>query len=261
MLCPHLGPWPAIMRCTDPAMPRQACSTPSSASTWTIFCVPRRIVPTAPATGSPELMGRAEAEGCGAARSRSWTWAALMRRAFDLDVLRCPQCAGRMELIATIDDPAVIHRILAHLGLPGARDGPAPAVALSPPRDDQATSPFALPSGSRRPAGPGGRLPVATGAPWCRGVPGPPTAAVRPRPWTLAGSPHDGRGVIRAVPSGKTPAVPENRCYVTYDPPRTPRRSSTRWCAPPGCSAARASSCGPFLTKVWRRACTGSRIV
>src|SRR5215468_10052561 len=93
--------------------------------------------------------------------------------------------AGHMELIATIDDPAVIHRILAHLGLPGARDGPAPAVALSPPRDDQATSPFALPSGSRRPAGPGGRLPVATGAPWCRGVPGPPTAAVRPRPWTL----------------------------------------------------------------------------
>jgi hypothetical protein len=27
-----------------------------------------------------------------------------MRRAFDLDVLRCPRCAGRMELIATIDD-------------------------------------------------------------------------------------------------------------------------------------------------------------
>jgi len=55
-----------------------------------------------------------------------------MRRAFDLDVLRCPRCGGRMELIATIDDPAVIHRILAHLGLPGARDGPEPAVALSP---------------------------------------------------------------------------------------------------------------------------------
>jgi hypothetical protein len=30
-----------------------------------------------------------------------------MRRAFDLDVLRCPRCAGRMELIATIDDLAV----------------------------------------------------------------------------------------------------------------------------------------------------------
>src|SRR5262249_28223203 len=29
------------------------------------------------------------------------------RRAFDLDVFRCPRCADRMELLATIDDPAV----------------------------------------------------------------------------------------------------------------------------------------------------------
>lgn len=41
----------------------------------------------------------------GAERPRHWTWAALMRRAFDLDVLRCPRCAGRMHLIATIDEP------------------------------------------------------------------------------------------------------------------------------------------------------------
>jgi hypothetical protein len=47
-----------------------------------------------------------------------------MRRAFDLDILRCPRCAGRMPLIATIEDPAVIQRILAHLGLPGTRQGP-----------------------------------------------------------------------------------------------------------------------------------------
>ena len=32
-----------------------------------------------------ETMGRAETERCGAAQSRYWTWAALMRRAFDLD--------------------------------------------------------------------------------------------------------------------------------------------------------------------------------
>jgi len=43
-----------------------------------------------------------------------------MRRAFDLDVLRCPRGAGPMQRIATIDDPAVIQKILAHLGLPGA---------------------------------------------------------------------------------------------------------------------------------------------
>ena len=54
-----------------------------------------------------------------------------MRRAFDLDVLRCPRCAGRMQLIATIDDPAVIQRILAHLGLPGAREDPRPPLPLT----------------------------------------------------------------------------------------------------------------------------------
>jgi hypothetical protein len=40
-----------------------------------------------------------------------------MRRAFDTDVLACPRCGGRMILLATIEDPAVIHRILTHLGL------------------------------------------------------------------------------------------------------------------------------------------------
>ena len=79
-----------------------------------------------------------------AAKPRYWTWAALMRRAFDLDVLRCPRCAGRMELIAAIDDPTVISRILAHLRLPGARDGPESAAVASPPRDARPALPAAL---------------------------------------------------------------------------------------------------------------------
>ncbi len=36
---------------------------------------------------------------------------------FDLHVLSCPRCGGRMTVLATIDDPAVIQRILTHLGL------------------------------------------------------------------------------------------------------------------------------------------------
>jgi hypothetical protein len=51
-----------------------------------------------------------------------------------------------LEVIATIDDPAIIHRILVHLALPGARDCPEHAIALSPLRDDQPALPFALPS-------------------------------------------------------------------------------------------------------------------
>ena len=80
-------------------------------------------------------------EGAGAPRPRYWTWALLMRRAFDLDVLRCPRCAGRMQLITTIDDPAVIQRILAHLGLPGAREDPRPPLPLTAPAAEQPALP------------------------------------------------------------------------------------------------------------------------
>jgi hypothetical protein len=79
---------------------------------------------------APHPSAAAAEAGRGRAGSpRYWTWAALMRRAFDLDVLRCPRCAGRMQRIATIEDPAVIQRILAHLGLPGGHPGrPAASV-------------------------------------------------------------------------------------------------------------------------------------
>jgi hypothetical protein len=66
-----------------------------------------------------------------AERPRYWTWAALMRRAFDLDVLRCPRRAGPMQRIATIEDPAVMQGILADLGLPGTRDGPRPSLSMT----------------------------------------------------------------------------------------------------------------------------------
>jgi len=74
-------------------------------------------------------------------KPRYGTWAALMRRAFDIDGLRCPHCAGRMRLIATIEDPAGIARILAQLGLSGSRDGPGPA----PPTAAPPAEPDALP--------------------------------------------------------------------------------------------------------------------
>jgi len=41
-----------------------------------------------------------------------------MQRSFGFDVLACPRCGDRLELIALIEDPTVIRRILSHLGLP-----------------------------------------------------------------------------------------------------------------------------------------------
>jgi hypothetical protein len=50
--------------------------------------------------------------------SSNLLWAQLMQRSFGFDVLACPRCGGRFRLIALIEDPAVIRRILRHLGVP-----------------------------------------------------------------------------------------------------------------------------------------------
>jgi hypothetical protein len=59
--------------------------------------------------------------------SGAWSWAALMHRAFAIDVLTCPNCGGRLRLIATVHDPVVIRKILE--GARMARSGPSPGLA------------------------------------------------------------------------------------------------------------------------------------
>jgi Putative transposase len=48
---------------------------------------------------------------------RNWTWAQLMQRAFDVNVLVCRACGCRLRFIATILDPATIRAILRSMGL------------------------------------------------------------------------------------------------------------------------------------------------
>jgi hypothetical protein len=50
-------------------------------------------------------------------KNRYSAWSDLMRRAFAIEVLDCPRCHQPMRLIATIEDPAVVRKILNHLGL------------------------------------------------------------------------------------------------------------------------------------------------
>jgi len=71
--------------------------------------------------------GPRHAAGC--RHTRNYLWAELMRRSLGLDVLACPRCGGRLTLIALIEDPAVIARVLRHLGLPTAMPEAQPARA------------------------------------------------------------------------------------------------------------------------------------
>ena len=50
---------------------------------------------------------------------------------FDIDLEHCPQCGGDFKIIAAIEEPAVIVRILTHLGLPARAPPRSPARPLS----------------------------------------------------------------------------------------------------------------------------------
>jgi hypothetical protein len=67
---------------------------------------------------------------------RGYLWAELMRRTFGLDVLACPQCGGRLRLLALLEHPLIVERILRHLGLPTERPEPRPARAPPLPSVD-----------------------------------------------------------------------------------------------------------------------------
>ena len=98
------------------------------------------IVPFAPETE------HARHDGCNAgkqpARSetskprcfhpRYYSWAELMKRVWEVDVLECPWCQGRMRILAAIHSPDAIRGILECLGLPTSAPPICPAL-----RDEQ----------------------------------------------------------------------------------------------------------------------------
>ena len=58
------------------------------------------------------------------------SWARLLKRVFKIDVEICPHCKSRVRILAAIEDPEVIRKILGHLGL-----------ATKPPRAHQSRGP------------------------------------------------------------------------------------------------------------------------
>jgi hypothetical protein len=57
----------------------------------------------------------------------NYSWAQLLKRVFELDVLACPRCGGRMRILCAINSQPAIQKILACLGLPSRAPPIAPA--------------------------------------------------------------------------------------------------------------------------------------
>ena len=43
------------------------------------------------------------------------TWGKRLKRIFNIDIEICKKCQGHVKIIACIEDPVVIEKILAHL--------------------------------------------------------------------------------------------------------------------------------------------------
>jgi hypothetical protein len=60
-------------------------------------------------------------------------WARLIKQVYEVDPLVCPRCGGEMRIIALIEQPEVIEKILTHLGLwPASAHSPPAGVPVAP---------------------------------------------------------------------------------------------------------------------------------
>jgi len=50
-----------------------------------------------------------------AERHAAMTWAQRLKRVFNIDIETCSECGSDVKIIASIEDPLVIRKILAHL--------------------------------------------------------------------------------------------------------------------------------------------------
>ena len=78
----------------------------------------------------PHAPGK-RSRGGGREVRRRYSWAELLQRVFEVDVLVCRWCGGRRKLLAAIHDPASIARVLGAMGL--CSEVPELAPARGPP--------------------------------------------------------------------------------------------------------------------------------
>jgi hypothetical protein len=108
---------------TEGGQVRCALKTPYRTGPRTASPDRARVVPKtrAAAAKRPDQRGEASAS----ARQRALTWSQRLKRVFAIDIEVCRRCGGKLPVIVSIEEPAVIDRILEHLGCDSESVDPA----------------------------------------------------------------------------------------------------------------------------------------
>ena len=88
------------------------------------------IIPPGPVDTTLALVPPNAMPEVSSARCQRIDWAMLLARV-GIDALACPECGGRMRVLAVISEPAIVRQILDHLGVPS--EPPTLAKPRAPP--------------------------------------------------------------------------------------------------------------------------------
>jgi Putative transposase/Transposase zinc-binding domain len=99
----------------------------SSHSSWRSEIIPRPAATQAEPVPSDEQHRPAGDQDLPPVRPRRLPWADLLRRTWEIDVLQCTFCGGRMKVVAVVTDRAEVARLCQNLGEPAEPPPVAPA--------------------------------------------------------------------------------------------------------------------------------------
>ena len=88
----------------------------------------------APITPAGRGRGARDAPERPVSKHVAMSWAQRLKRVFAIDIENCRRCGGKLRVIASIGDPALIERILTHLEPPADDPPRAPFTPRAPPQ-------------------------------------------------------------------------------------------------------------------------------
>jgi hypothetical protein len=94
-----------------------------------------RVTPAKRGRGGRHATTADPEERTPAERRAAMTWAQRLKRVFGIDIETCPACGGAMRIMACIEDPDVIEKILTHLDAKTAElEAPRRPLCRAPPQ-------------------------------------------------------------------------------------------------------------------------------